>query len=195
MRHRFFLPLLAGLAALVTGCADPVIFAEVFQQQEGQKLYTRYNLWYTDPGSISSLNIQEGSRLPIGTEIIPVGTDEWDSTITFRDTAGNEYTIQFGPGYRLCSLHDFIAYAFTNVPHVELLAEVPEKNRERIRRGEAVPGMNREEVIFAYGPPPSCRTPNLRNESWLYWVTPTQTVRVVFRGDIIRNIVNINKQR
>ena len=55
--------------------------------------------------------------------------------------------------------------------------------------------MNREEVIFAYGPPPSCRTPNLRNESWLYWVTPTQTVRVVFRGDIIRNIVNINKQR
>ena len=82
MRHRFFLPLLAGLAALVTGCADPVIFAEVFQQQEGQKLYTRYNLWYTDPGNISSLNIQEGSRLPIGTEIIPVGTDEWDSTIT-----------------------------------------------------------------------------------------------------------------
>lgn len=195
MRHRFFLPLLAGLAALVTGCADPVIFAEVFQQQEGQKLYTRYNLWYTDPGSISSLNIQEGSRLPIGTEIIPVGTDEWDSTITFRDTAGNEYTIQFDPGYRLCSMRDFIAYTFTTEPVDQLLAEVPEKNRERIRRGEAVPGMNREEVIFAYGPPPSCRTPHLRNESWLYWVTPTQTVRVVFRGDIIRNIVNINKQR
>ena len=55
--------------------------------------------------------------------------------------------------------------------------------------------MNRQEVIFAYGPPPSCRTPNLRNESWLYWITPTQTVRVVFRGDTIRNIFNINKQR
>ncbi|UKI31506.1 MAG: hypothetical protein L6W00_27710 [Lentisphaeria bacterium] len=61
MRYRFLLPLLAGLAALVTGCADPVVFAEVFQQQQGQKLYTRYNLWYTDPDNISCLNIQEGS--------------------------------------------------------------------------------------------------------------------------------------
>ena len=179
MRYRFLLPLLAGLAALVTGCADPVVFAEVFQQQQGQKLYTRYNLWYTDPDNISCLNIQEGSRLPIGTEIEPVGTDAWSNAITFRDTAGNEYTIKFDPGYRLCSLR----------------ADVPEKPRERIRRGEAVPGMNRQEVIFAYGPPPSCRTPNLRNESWLYWITPTQTVRVVFRGDTIRNIFNINKQR
>ena len=79
--------------------------------------------------------------------------------------------------------------------YLATMIPVDEEDRERIRRGEAVPGMNREEVIFAYGPPPSCRTPNLRNESWLYWVTPTQTVRVVFRGDIIRNIVNINKQR
>ena len=36
-------------------------------------------------------------------------------------------------------MRDFIAYTFTTEPVEQLLADVPEKTRERIRRGEAVP--------------------------------------------------------
>ena len=74
-----------------------------------------------------------------------------------------------------------------------LMAEeenVPEAALTRIHRGEVVPGMSRAEVLFAYGPPPAIRTPNLRNESWIYWYgSDNQSVRVVFRGDKVRNII------
>ena len=59
--------------------------------------------------------------------------------------------------------------------------------------GEVVPGMSRQEVLFAYGPPPACRTPSLRNETWIYWIAPEQTIRVVFRNDKVRNIINTNE--
>ncbi len=200
MPRRSLLPLLAGIFLLAAGCADPVVFSEIFQQQEGQKIYTAYNIWYTDPDAISCLNIQQGSFIPIGTEIIPEETTSapfglgFYERIRFRDTAGREYTIRFDSGYRLTSMRDYIGYTFTTTPPEELLKDVPEQNRLRISRGEVVPGMNRREVTFAYGPPPLCRTPDLRNESWIYWLTQTETVRVVFRGDIVRNIFNINNQ-
>ena len=53
--------------------------------------------------------------------------------------------------------------------------------------------MNRREVTVAYGPPVRSRTPDLKNESWIYWITPAQTIRVVFRNDKVRNIININE--
>ena len=60
-------------------------------------------------------------------------------------------------------------------------------------RGEVVPGMSQAQVLLAYGPPPAIRTPDLRNESWIYWIGKDKTVRLVFRGDKVRNIININQ--
>lgn len=185
-----FACLAAAVSFFLGGCAvEPVVFSEVFQQKQGEKLYTRYNIWYTDPENISCLNIQSGSILPIGTEIEPVGTN-WRDQIIFKDMEGREYRIKFDAGYRLCTMRDFIAYTFTTEPPSEFLRDVPEAALARIHRGEVVPGMSRADVLFAYGPPPSIRTPNLRNESWIYWYgSDNQSVRVVFRGDKVRNII------
>ena len=47
MRYiKLFTALIAGI--IFAGCAEPVIFSEVFQQNKEQKIYTAYNLWYTD---------------------------------------------------------------------------------------------------------------------------------------------------
>ena len=64
---RRFLFVLAALAAvfIAGGCADPEVMAEVLQQKQDQKIYTRYNLWYLNPAEISCLNIQQGSFLPL----------------------------------------------------------------------------------------------------------------------------------
>ena len=187
---------LAALAvvSLLSGCMpDPVVFSEVFQLGVGEKLYTKYNIWYTDPSDISCLNIQQGAFIPVGTEIEPLGTDFWLNKIRFRDTAGKEYAIRFNDGYRICAMHDYIAYTFTKTPPEELFAGIPEKSLSRIRRGEVVQGMNQHEVLLAYGPPPAARTPDLRNETWIYWITESETVRLVFRDDTVRQILNINR--
>lgn len=192
---------LASVIVMLAGCAEPVVFAEVFQLEEDQKLYTAYNIWYTDPENISCLNIQQGTFIPIGTEIEPVGTSAvmrnfgwsgFNEKIMFKDKEGKQYTINFSDGYRLCSMRDFIAYTFTTKGREELFYGIPEEIRQRILRGEVVPGMTEAQVKLCYGPPPAIRTPDLRNDTWFYWLTPSETLRVIFRGGKVRNLLNIN---
>lgn len=189
---KVILPMLA-LAALVFGCGDPVVINEVLQQQEGQKIYTKYNIWFEDPTNISCLNIQKGSRIPVGTEIIPVKTT-YNDYLVFQIAGHDEqmYWLNFDSGYRLCAMRDYVEMTFTTTPPDELLKDVNPAYKERILRGEVIPGMNRQEVMFAYGPPPTVRTPTLKNESWIYWIGEAKTIRVVFRADKVRNILNIN---
>ena len=197
MRFSVVIPLFAAvvLGALVCGCVDPVVFAEALQMHKGDKVYTKYNLWYTDPQNISCLNIQEGSFIPVGTEIIPVNTESsiFGDRINFRDTKGKEYSIRFDVGRRLVSMRDFVGATFTTSDRRTLLKDVPEVIVPRVLRGEVVPGMNQAQVLLTYGPPPACRTPDLRNESWIYWIGEDKTIRLVFRGDKVVNIININR--
>ena len=197
MRVAVDVPLFAAvvLGALFCGCADPVVFAEALQMHKGDKVYTKYNLWYTDPQNISCLNVQEGSFIPVGTEIVPVNTESsiFGDRINFRDTKGKEYSIRFDIGHRLVSMRDFVGATFTTADRKTLLKDVPEIIVPRVLRGEVVPGMNQAQVLLTYGPPPACRTPDLRNESWIYWIGEDKTIRLVFRGDKVVSIININQ--
>ena len=187
--------ILAAAAAglLLCGCAEPEVFSEIFQLGQDQKLYTRYNIWYTDPGDISCLNIQQGAFIPLGTEIEPVGTGN-NGDIMFRDTAGNSYTIKFKEGYRLCSMRDYILQTFGTSDRSELLKGIPDEIQIRIMRGEVVPGMDQAQVLLAYGPPPAIRTARLTNDSWIYWIGPSRTVRVIFRGDKVRSVFDMENE-
>ena len=99
---KVFLSVFVAAAAVIlgTGCTEPVVFSEVFQQGENEKLYTAYNIWYTDPEDISCLNIQQGTFIPVGTEIEPVetsvccnflGLSGFNEKISFRDKSGKVY--------------------------------------------------------------------------------------------------------
>ena len=77
---------------------------------------------------------------------------------------------------------------------LEVNSEQAKKVRERIIRGEVVPGMTREQVELAYGPPPAVRTPDKRNETWIYWRTNNQQIRVIFRDDVVRNVLSFNSE-
>ena len=194
---KFILSFAVAFAALFFcgGCAEPVLFAEVFQLGENDKLYTAYNIWYTSPDDISCLNIQQGAFIPVGTEIQPVEAySGCEDKIVFRDMAGKIYTIKFNDGYRLCSMRDYISYTFTRKNREEQLKGVSARVRKHILRGEVVKGMSEHEVKLCYGPPPAVRTPDLRNETWFYWLTPSETVRLVFRAGKVRNILNYNQR-
>lgn len=195
MRHlKLFAAVLIGI--LFTGCAEPVIFSEVFQQSENQKIYTAYNLWYTDPLNMDSLNIQQGSFIPLGTEIEPLSTSSWSDSIEFKDlSTGKIHSIKFSQAERLCTMRSFISYTFTTSPKAELLKGVPEDMKARVIRGQVVPGMNQKAVQLAYGPPPACRTPDLKLGTWIYWRTPDDAIRIVFRDDKVRTILNIGQER
>ena len=195
MRH---FKLFAALFTLMVlcGCADPVVFSEVFQLSKGQKLYTAYNLWYTDPLNMDALNVQQGSFIPVGTEIEPVSTGRWNDEIRFRNTAtGKEHCIRYSSAQRLCSMREFISNTFTTKSKEEMLADIPAAMHPRITRGEVVPGMSIKAVMLAYGPPPACRTPDLRNGTWIYWRTRDNVIRIVIRDDKVSTILNLEQDR
>ena len=184
--------LISAFAAIfwLCGCADPVLFSEVFQLEQGQKLYTRHNLWYSDPQQISCLNIQNGSFIPAGTEIIPVETTWFGDNIRFKNAkTGELFTIKFNEGYTLCTMSDYIAATFTTDTPEKLFKEIRKQALPRVIRGEVVRGMNEKEVLLAYGPPPALRTPDRRIQSWLYYKDQENTFRLVFRNGIVRNII------
>lgn len=177
----------AGL--FVGGCAaDPVVVAEALQQKIGEKVYLKNNIWFTDPAKISCLNIQQGSFLPVGTEVEPVRTTACGD-IVFKDKNNRTYTIKFSEGTALTSMREYVKTIFTTTPPEEFLKGIDPNVLLRIKRGEAVAGMTRKEVILTYGYPPAERTPDLRNESWIYWITDSRTIRVIFRGDTVTKIV------
>ena len=194
MRHfKLFAALLTGL--ILAGCAEPVLFSEVFQQSKDQKIYTKYNLWYTDPLDMDSLNVQQGSFIPVGTEIEPISTEYWSDRINFKDlSTGKVHSIKFSQAERLCTMREFISYTFTTSTRDELFKELPPVVQQRIIRGQVVPGMNQKAVLLAYGPPPACRTHDLKLGTWLYWRTKDDVIRLVFRDDKVRTILNVGQE-
>ena len=150
MKPTFLTVIFAAAAVILGGCAspEPVVFAEVLQQKLDDKIYTACNIWYTDPGSIHCANIQQGSFIPVGTEVEPVSTSA-DGKIVFK-AQGKTFTILFDEGIRLCSMRDFVADFFTTEPLEKRIETVSEPAKKRILRGEVVPGMTRAEVLLAY---------------------------------------------
>ena len=59
---KFFCSVMA-VAALLCGCAKTVVVSEVMQQGENDKLYTKYNIFYTNPEKINCLNFISGKEL------------------------------------------------------------------------------------------------------------------------------------
>ena len=170
------------------GWSIPV--AEVLQQPLNAKIYTRYALW-SNAKQISSLNIQQGRILPPGSEVEAIYADE--RLLQLKDAKGHEYDIYFEPGEQLCDMRAFIRQLLTLQTPDKEFADIRPAILPYVMRGEVVPGMTRREVMAAYGPPAKSRTPFLVNDTWIYWITPDQTIRVVFRGDTVRSILNTNE--
>ncbi|WP_176014708.1 hypothetical protein [Victivallis sp. Marseille-Q1083] len=173
---------------LLCGCSHTILVPEVLQQQLDEKIYTACNLWVQDPDRISCLNIQQGRLLPVGTavDIVEASTDR----IVFTDPAGTRYTIRYDAGTMMLPIEEYIRQIFTLQPPEKLLAGIDPATVDKIRRGVIEPGMTGRDVLLAYGYPVASRTPSLANSSWLYWVGPDQTVRIIFRGDKVTALVN-----
>ena len=70
--------------------------------------------------------------------------------------------------------------------------ELPPEGEGVLKGHESVVIVNDSDekaVIKAYGPPPACRTPDLRNGTWIYWSNTSDIVRLIFRADRVRTIL------
>lgn len=181
---------MAIAAVLLGGCANELQVAEVLQMPVGAKLYTKCNIWYQTPDEISCKNIQKGKFIPFGTPIEVVSTNQY--RLIFNDAQGVEYRINYDRQLMMEPMQSFMRQVITVQDKNEQIKGMAPEVVSKIEKGIVTPGMSRKEVLIAYGRPPTYRTPTLDNSTWIYWIDEDSTIRVVFRADKVKTILNIN---
>lgn len=180
----------AAAVAFLAGCAREVIVPEVLQQPVNSKVYTKCNLWYQNPDKMSGVNIQKGKFIPFGTEIEVVGADS--GKVVFKDMRGIQYTIKFDESLMMVPVETYLRQIFTLSDKVEQTKDMDPAVVSKLEKGIVTAGMNRRDVLLAYGTPAAFRTPTLENSTWIYWIDDNSTIRVVFRADKVKTILNLN---
>ena len=186
MRLRILLFLAA--AFLLTGCAHKMIVSEVLQSPEQAPIYTRYNLWYTDPEEMDTLNMLRGDILPFGTEVEITSATDRNICVTAVET-GKKYRIKFSRDYRMMSAEDYLRELFSTNSEIELTVGVHPLTVEKLKAGIVEKGMTRQEVELAFGPPCAFRTPSPRLDTWCFWTEYLVGKRIIFTRDVVSDIL------
>lgn len=155
--------------------------------QVGGMMYTAYNMWYEDPGNMSTINYKRGTMLPAGTMVKKIKLIRENSFpnhqyISFKSINGNKtfkvyFRTKIHPGK---TLQDYRKLMFSSVNFREQSAGMTEREINAILRGVLVTGMSRKAVIMSYGIPPQHQTPNLQSHTWRYWTSRMVTKDVCF---------------
>jgi hypothetical protein len=157
----------------------------------GESFFTIANIWYENPEEIVSTNYIRGTFLPIGSKV----TVERFGTkgITFMDENGMTYKIVFSKrhgGDRMSNWAYFDKYFSKKNPLSSggSYDKLKQTEKDSIQIGEVTYGMSKEAVLMSYGLPPAHRTPSLKGNIWIYWVSRYHKKTVYFRDDKVFNI-------
>ncbi len=172
----------------LAGCARQLSVTELLGAPEQAVIRTAYNLWYTDPLEMDSVNTQQGKMIPFGTEVqIAEATEDEIRFTTLPD--GKEFRIRYTENYRMQPVEDYLLDLFTLQTQDELRKKASPLTFEKISRGIVEKGMTRGEVLLAYGPPCAFRTPDIQSSTWIYPQGFLEYKRVVFKGDTVLDII------
>ncbi|MBQ9771723.1 MAG: hypothetical protein IJW23_07855 [Lentisphaeria bacterium] len=177
MKH-LFLTLFAISSLLLCSCVREYIPHEVLQVSKFAKLYTAYNLWYTNPMEMTSENVQQGTIIPFGTEVVLTHMDE--NKICF-EIDGKKFQIHMADK-NLETVYAFTVRTFTTRTAHELAGISNAAEYEKMRRGVISEGMTEQQVLIAYGRPSITRSPNLKSNTWIYQIGPVKSRRVLLQA-------------
>lgn len=177
---------------ILGGCksSEPVNINEVLQLDQANRIYTAYNIWYEKPENVSSLNYLSGKILQFGSEIKDLAAK--DDIITFTDVAtGQKFTINYMKNQQMIPIEKFLKRLFTTeYPSASVMGVSP-SFYNKIKEGIVEEGMTKKEVIAAYGYPSAHRTPSMREDTWIYWIIPMDSRRIVFKDDKVIAIIKL----
>ena len=187
LRHCLSLFVFAALF-LLCGCAQQLIVSEVLQSPEQAAIYTRYNLWYTDPMKMDTLNTLKGDILPFGTEVVV--TSASDREICFTTVQDKrKFRIKYSTDYRMMPAEDYLRELFSTQNESDLTVGIRALTIEKLKAGIVEKGMTRQEVELAFGPPCAFRTPSPTLDTWCYWTDFLVGKRIIFTRNVVSDIL------
>ncbi|OIO74040.1 MAG: hypothetical protein AUJ57_03240 [Zetaproteobacteria bacterium CG1_02_53_45] len=147
---------------------------------KGKTLYTQVNIYSLKGKSVTWVNYQVDSLIPVNTEV----------TVNYARKSGLAFTIkktgqklELNNKKRHSGLDD-IAWANKHLGEEMVdLSKFTDFERDAIHAAQVKTGMSRDAVIVSRGYPPAHKTPDLNASEWLYWHNRWNKMAVTFDAD------------
>ncbi|RKI61823.1 hypothetical protein D7X55_22715 [Corallococcus sp. AB049A] len=137
--------------------------------------------FHFDDGTVSWVNYLKGPIIPFNAKVEVL--DKGSSSVKFKvvDT-GAELSFENDSRSGSDTWKLFQA-AFAQEDQAAKLEALSPDDRRKVAASEVEPGMSREAVRMAWGPPPAHETPSFHSSTWTYWKSKITKVRVKFGKD------------
>jgi len=202
-QSKMFLKTIFFLLIVLSIMLSPLIAAapvdedkKVYKVMDEGPLYTAYNIWYElgKENALWCINYKRGEMIPAGTEVTDVKIIKAESgrflggeekAISFRTVPnGKEFLANFKPSFHPdLTIEDYLEKMFTSKTFDELTEGMSAYEIDAIKEGKAKVRMSREAILVSFGYPPEHRTPDLKKDVWLYWMTRFETKDIHFDED------------
>ncbi|RMG95027.1 MAG: hypothetical protein D6705_14735 [Deltaproteobacteria bacterium] len=183
MKRRSFLQTVAAmtLSALALSAASPTAMASGDARTwVGRELVTTKNLHPDEARArLYAANFQQDGLIPVCTKVRVEKVTRKAMVFTVLET-GRTYTYYTHKSLREPFFDHLTRYFGERCPDLSRLSE---RDREGIRRGEALVGMTKKGVAIAIGLPPAHETPSPKSPRWKYWKNRFDTFIVLFGED------------
>ena len=137
--------------------------------------------FHFDDGTVSWVNYLKGPIIPFNAKVEVL--DKGSSSVKFKvvDT-GAELSFENDSRSGSDTWKLFLA-SFALEDQAAKLEALSPDDRRKVAASEVEPGMSREAVRMAWGPPPAHETPSFQSSTWTYWKSKATKVRVKFGKD------------
>ena len=169
---------------------------KVYKVKNDGPLFTAYNIWYElgKENALWCINYKRGQMIPAGTEVTDVKIVEAESgrflggdnvAISFRIAeSGQEFLVNFKQAFHPdLTIDDYMDKMFTSKDFNELTAGMSSYEIKAIQEGKVKVNMSKDAILVSYGFPPEHRTPSLKEDVWLYWMTRFETKAINFNEE------------
>ncbi|NNC16192.1 hypothetical protein HRD49_10350 [Corallococcus exiguus] len=137
--------------------------------------------FHFEDGTVSWVNYLKGPIIPFNAKVEVL--DKGSSSVKFKvvETGAElEFTNDSRSGSETWKLFQA---SFAPDDQAAKLEALSVDDRKKVSASEVEPGMSREAVRMAWGPPPAHETPSFQSSTWTYWKSKTSKVRVKFGKD------------
>lgn len=159
----------------------------LFEKKEEPKemLYAKANLHHEE-GVLSWVNYQTGPIIPFNSKIEVVS--KGSESVKFK-IVGEDKTYVFENDKRSGKdVWTMFTQSFSTEDQAGELAKLSATDKKKVSAAELEPGMSREAVRMAWGPPPPHATPSFDSSTWTYWKTKLVKVAVTFKNDKLESV-------
>ncbi|RKH56490.1 hypothetical protein [Corallococcus aberystwythensis] len=137
--------------------------------------------FHFDDGTVSWVNYLKGPIIPFNARVEVL--DKGSSSVKFK-VVDSGAELEFENDARSGSdTWKLFQAAFALEDQAGKLEALSPDDRKKVSASEVEPGMSREAVRMAWGPPPPHETPSFNSSTWTYWKSKTSKVRVKFGKD------------